>query len=62
MDAPAHVWVEADGVELANTTKPRLLYETGLPPRVYIPLEDCFEKLFKSTELVTHCPYKVWRP
>ena len=59
MDAPRHVRVEVDGVDLANTTKPRLLYETGLPPRIYIPPEDCHKELLKSTELVTHCPYKV---
>ncbi|EPS95919.1 hypothetical protein FOMPIDRAFT_92302 [Fomitopsis schrenkii] len=58
VEAPRRVRVEVDGVELANTTRPRLLYETGLPPRIYIPPEDCHKELLKSTELVTHCPYK----
>ncbi|KAI0303717.1 hypothetical protein B0F90DRAFT_1809436 [Multifurca ochricompacta] len=35
-----HVRIEIDGIELANTTKPRLLFETGLPVRTYIPKGD----------------------
>ncbi|KZT73609.1 DUF427-domain-containing protein [Daedalea quercina L-15889] len=58
VDAPRHVRVEVKGIEVANTIKPRLLFETSLPPRIYIPKDDCRTELLKSTELTTHCPYK----
>lgn len=54
-----HVLVELDGVELANTTKPRLLFETGLRFRTYIPVTDCRIDLLVPSDLVTTCPYKV---
>jgi hypothetical protein len=54
-----HVRVEIDGVEVANTTKPRLLYETGLPVRTYIPKGDVRLGLFSHSKLMTGCPYKV---
>jgi uncharacterized protein (DUF427 family) len=54
-----HVRVEIDGVEVANTTKPRLLYETGLPVRTYIPKGDVRLELLSHSKLTTGCPYKV---
>jgi hypothetical protein len=54
-----HVRVEIDGVELANTTKPRLLFETGLPVRTYIPKGDVRLELLSHSKLTTGCPYKV---
>ena len=35
-----HVVVSLDGVVLGDTTKPVLLFETGLPTRYYLPRED----------------------
>jgi hypothetical protein len=32
-----HVRVEVDGVTIAESTSPKLLFETGLPPRYYLP-------------------------
>ena len=32
-----HVRVEVDGVTVAESTSPRLLFETGLPARYYLP-------------------------
>ena len=54
-----HVRVEIDGVEVANTNKPRLLYETGLPVRTYIPKGDVRLELLSHSKLTTGCPYKV---
>jgi hypothetical protein len=54
-----HVRVEIDGVEVANTTKPRLLFETGLPARTYIPKGDVRLELLSHSKLTTGCPYKV---
>lgn len=48
-----------NGVEVANTTRPRLLFETSLPTRYYIPKPDCKLDLLVPSELTTQCPYKV---
>ncbi|KAH9987315.1 DUF427-domain-containing protein [Russula compacta] len=53
-----HVRIVIDGVEVANTTKPRLLFETGLPVRTYIPKGDVRLDLFSHSTLTTSCPYK----
>lgn len=52
------VRVEADGVVLADTDRPVLLFETGLPTRHYLPSEDVRTDLLTPIELRTTCPYK----
>ena len=52
-----HVRVELDGVLLADTRSPVLLFETGLPTRYYIdPTDIAFEHLEPSLTQ-TLCPY-----
>ncbi|KAH8117869.1 DUF427-domain-containing protein [Phellopilus nigrolimitatus] len=58
LQSSRHVRVEVDGVEVANTHKPRLLFETSLPVRTYIPKTDCRMDLFEPSSLSTACPYK----
>ena len=53
-----HVRVEVDGQVIAETTRPVLLYETGLPTRYYIPKLDVRMDLLEPTNTLTHCPYK----
>jgi uncharacterized protein (DUF427 family) len=53
-----HVEVHVDGRKLAETTQPVLLYETGLPVRYYIPVEDVDLTQLEATDLLTRCPYK----
>jgi uncharacterized protein (DUF427 family) len=53
-----HVRVELDGVVLADSTNGRALFETGLPPRWYLPKVDVRMGLLVPTDTVTHCPYK----
>jgi uncharacterized protein (DUF427 family) len=53
-----HVRVEVDGVTIAETTKPTLLFETGLPVRYYLPKTDVRMDLLAPTATVSHCPYK----
>lgn len=54
------VQIEIDGVEVANTSRPKLLYETGLPVRIYIPHTDVrLDLLEDDAQRTTHCPYKV---
>src|SRR5271165_6016040 len=53
-----HIRVELDGVVLADTRSPVLLFETGLPTRYYIdPTDVVFEHLEPSSTQ-TLCPYK----
>ncbi|HET7052210.1 MAG TPA: DUF427 domain-containing protein [Solirubrobacteraceae bacterium] len=53
-----HVRVEVDGVTVAESTGPRLLFETGLPPRYYLPQTHVRMDLLIPSETATHCPYK----
>ncbi|OBK19242.1 DUF427 domain-containing protein [Mycobacterium asiaticum] len=53
-----HIKVSLDGVLLAETRSPVLLFETGLPTRYYIdPSDIAFEHL-EPTSTQTLCPYK----
>src|SRR5437868_6652598 len=53
-----HVVVEVDGVTVADTVRPVVLFETGLPPRFYLPLTDLRIDLLTPTDHTTMCPYK----
>jgi uncharacterized protein (DUF427 family) len=53
-----HVRIELDGVTVADSRQPRILFETGLPARHYIPLTDVRMDLLRPSATVTHCPYK----
>jgi uncharacterized protein (DUF427 family) len=53
-----HVRVEVDGVTVAESTSPRLLFETGLPVRYYLPKTHVRMDLLVPTDSATHCPYK----
>lgn len=53
-----HVQVVVDGVKVADSHQPRILFETGLPPRFYLPLADVRMDLLRPTGTETHCPYK----
>lgn len=53
-----HVRVEIDGLLVAETRRPVLVFETRLPVRYYIPREDVRLDLLTATDLHTGCPYK----
>ncbi len=52
------VRVEIDGVTVADSGSPRILFETGLPPRYYLPLPDVRTDLLRPSDTHTSCPYK----
>ena len=52
------VRIEVDGVTVADSTNGSFLFETGLPPRYYLPKTDVRMDLLTPTDTVTHCPYK----
>jgi uncharacterized protein (DUF427 family) len=51
------VRIEVDGDVVAETTRARLLFETSLPLRFYLPREDVRVELHASSRY-TYCPYK----
>ena len=53
-----HVEVEVNGVKIADTRCPTLLFETKLPARFYIPKLDVRMDLLTPTDTVTGCAYK----
>lgn len=53
-----HVQVEVDGVRVADSRRPYLLFETGLPTRYYLPRPDVRMDLIKPSNTHTSCPYK----
>jgi uncharacterized protein (DUF427 family) len=52
------VRIELDGVTVADSTHPSLLFETGLPTRYYLPKVDVRMDLLTATDHATACPYK----
>jgi uncharacterized protein (DUF427 family) len=53
-----HIEVKINGVTVADSTKPTLLFETGLPTRYYLPLTDVRMDLLRDSDTSTLCPYK----
>ncbi|MEV4801443.1 DUF427 domain-containing protein [Nonomuraea sp. NPDC049421] len=58
LSSSRHVRIEVDGVTVADSHSPRLLFETGLPTRYYLPQTDVRLDLLEPTDTVTNCPYK----
>jgi len=52
------VRVEIDGETVAESGQPRILFETGLPPRYYLPLTDVRMDRLRPSGKQTRCPYK----
>ena len=52
-----HVRVELGGVLLAESSRPRVVFETSLPVRFYLPRED-MRLPFSPTDKHTRCAYK----
>jgi uncharacterized protein (DUF427 family) len=53
-----HVRVELGGQVVAESASPRLLFETGLPTRYYLPKTHVRMDLLTPTDSESHCPYK----
>lgn len=57
--------ISREGQVLARSTRPLVVYETGLVTRYYLPPEDVRTDLLEPSETETHCPYKgrasYWR-
>ena len=53
-----HVVVDVDGVMVADSHRPHILFETGLPPRYYLPQTDLRMELLRPSDTLSRCPYK----
>ena len=53
-----HVRVERDGVLLAESSNPRLLFEPPLPVRYYLPPADVRTELLRPSDKRSICAYK----
>lgn len=53
-----HVEVQIDSETVADTRRPVLLFETGLPVRYYVPQTDLRFDLLVESDKTTACPYK----
>jgi uncharacterized protein (DUF427 family) len=52
------VRVEVDGRLVADSSRPLMLFETGLPTRYYLPREDVRTELLEASDHRTVCAYK----
>jgi uncharacterized protein (DUF427 family) len=53
-----HVRIELDGVVLAESSSPVMVFETGLPTRYYLHRTEVDFEHLVATDTVTACPYK----
>jgi len=58
LNSSRHIKVSVNGEVVAETTRPKILFETGLPPRYYMPPEDVREELLVPSDSSSVCPYK----
>jgi uncharacterized protein (DUF427 family) len=42
----------------AESSRPKLMFETGNPVRYYLPLADVHTDLLTKSEYISACPYK----
>lgn len=58
LSGAARVTVRANGVVVAESTRPKLVYETSHPVRAYLPLADVRQDLLAPSDKTSICPYK----
>ncbi len=58
LESSRHVVVEVGATRVAESRRPKVLFETGLPARFYLPLVDVRMDLLRPSATTTRCPYK----
>lgn len=58
LDSSRHVRVLVNGEVVAESTRTKALFETGLPPRWYFPPEDVRREALVESDRQTGCAYK----
>lgn len=57
LDTDRHLRISLAGEVLAETKRPKVLFETGLPPQYYVPPEDVHTELLEPSPTVTRSAY-----
>ena len=57
-DYPRRMRALLDGHALLDSVRPKLLFETGILPVLYVPIEDLTEEYLEGSDHTTHCPFK----
>lgn len=57
-DTPRRTRVVVAGETIAESTRPKLLHETGLTPVYYLPEDDVDGDVLRRSDHRTHCPFK----
>jgi uncharacterized protein (DUF427 family) len=57
-ESSRHVRVSLDGQVVAESRRPKLLFETSLVTRIYLPRPDVRTELLTRSGTATYCPYK----
>ena len=55
---PRRVRALVDDRIVLDSVRGRLLYESNIPPRLYVPLGDLDAALLEPSATSTHCPFK----
>lgn len=58
IESSRHVDVTVNGVQVASSDRPRLVTETGLPVRWYIPRADADWSVLRPSDTESRCQYK----
>ncbi|CAN5275111.1 DUF427 domain-containing protein [soil metagenome] len=58
LESSRQIRVTLDDEELAASDRPKILFETALPTRYYLPTEDVRMDLLVPSDTETICPYK----
>ncbi len=57
MESSRRVTVKVGGHTVAESDRPKMLFETGLPPRPYLLRADVLPGVLEPSDTVTHSPY-----
>jgi len=55
---PRRIRARLNGETVLDTTRGALLHESGILPRLYLPMDDLRADLLERTDHSTHCPFK----
>jgi uncharacterized protein (DUF427 family) len=58
LDTSRHVRIAVGGVVVAESSRAKVIFETGLPVRWYFPQEDVNSELLVDSDKTTGCAYK----
>ena len=58
MESSRRVKVKVNGTTVAESDRPKMLFETGIPARAYLLRADVLPGILERSQTTTHCPYK----